>query len=832
MKSYWAGTDPLFHSTSALYRFSKKLKHLKPIVRQISREALSDISAQVKLNYDDLCAKQEQNLQAPSELLQQEESVAFARWENAANLEERYLHQKSKLNWLNVGDRNTKIYHRAVKIKTSQNGIRELEASDGTLISEKHQIKEMAVNHFSGFLNHVPEDVQDISATDIGSLFEFHCSPEDQDRLIADVTELEIKDVLIKMAANKSPRSDGFTVEFFKESWSILGKDLVVSVQSFFLKGFLPKGVNSTILALIPKKEGAKHMKDYRPIACCNVIHKLISKILANRLKRLLPRFICPNQSAFVRDRLLIENLLLASELVSGYHKDTISARCALKIDISKAFDSVQWRFLLNTLEALNFPAKYIHWIRLCVSTASFSVQVNGELAGYFGSSRGLRQGCSLSPYLFVIYFLAGVSELVRANIAQRFPLAFGSLPVRYLGLPLLTKKMRTLDYAPLIGNIKGRITSWTAKALSFAGRLQLLSSVIAGITGFWMSAFRLPNGCLDEIERICSAFLWSGTDLNPRKAKLAWSAVCKPKAEGGLGLKNLREANDVCILKLLWRFITADHSLWVRWSRVNLMRESSIWLLPESNNPNLGSWSWKQMMKRRHQAAEFLKVEIGNGRSTTFWYDNWSSMGPLLPLIGARGFIDLGIRRGDTVEDVILRHRRHRHRASILNRVEDEIEEAKSRYRGQDRDRFFWKIKEGTYKTHFNTKTTRDLIRLSSPKVPWVSVIWFQHNCPKFSFIAWLAQHNRLSTGDRMQHWSPNIQGVCSFCLHTLETRSHLFFSCPYSAQIWTNLAKGILDRDFSTDWTIISTLLSSIVYGDSEMTGDMEPNHHHLLD
>lgn len=132
--------------------------------------------------------------------------------------------------------------------------------------------------------------------------------------------------------------------------------EFVVAVKSFFEKGFLPKGVNSTILALIPKKLEAREMKDYRPISCCNVLYKTISKIIANRLKMVLPQFIAGNQSAFVKDRLLIENLLLATEIVKDYHKESISERCAIKIDISKAFDSVQWSFLRNVLLTLNFP--------------------------------------------------------------------------------------------------------------------------------------------------------------------------------------------------------------------------------------------------------------------------------------------------------------------------------------------------------------------------------------------------------------------------------------------------------------------------------------------
>lgn len=383
-------------------------------------------------------------------------------------------------------------------------------------------------------------------------------------------------------------------MEFCKAVWPIIGAYFVVSIQSFFMKGFLPMGVNSTILALIPKKDVAMEMKDYRPISCCNVLYKVIYKIIANRLKCILPRFIASNQSAFIKDRLLIENFLLASELVKDYHKEDKAPRCAMKIDISKGFGSVQWQFLMKTLEALGFQMMFIHWIWLCISSASFSVQVNGELAGYFGSKRGLRQGCSVSPNLFVIclnvlskmldkaathqkvgyhplcpnlslthlcfadylmvfsdrslcsmegiidvftdftkfsglnislekttVYLGGVSRRNRISVQTRFSFEVGSLPVRYLGLPLFTKKMTMGDCTPMIDKIKRRIRSWTARFLSFAGLLQLLTSVIASLVNFWTSAYKLPNRCIEKIESLCSAFLWSGPSLNTKRQKL-----------------------------------------------------------------------------------------------------------------------------------------------------------------------------------------------------------------------------------------------------------------------------------------------------------------------
>lgn len=403
VEDYWSGTEPLFNSTSALFRLSKKLKALKPRLKSLSKEKVGDISSKTKEAYSKLCECQTKTLDDPSQGNMEDESVAMERWSFLSHLEGKVLKQKAKIHWLGVEDGNNKTFHRAAKVREVRNSIREIKRADGSIADNQEDIKKEAVEHFCNFLTHVPPDLSEVSMDELKPLLNFECGEEDSNMLIGEVPAEEIRKVLFGMAADKSPGPDGFTSEFFKATWAITGGDFTNAVQSFFDKGFLSKGINSTILALIPKNDDAISMKDYRPISCCNVIYKVISKILANRLKKILPSVISSNQSAFVKDRLLMENVLLASELVKSYHKETVSARCAVKIDISKAFDSVQWPFLLSALSAMNVPEKFILWIKKCIELASFSIQINGELAGYFNSKRGLRQGCSLSPCLFVI---------------------------------------------------------------------------------------------------------------------------------------------------------------------------------------------------------------------------------------------------------------------------------------------------------------------------------------------------------------------------------------------------------------------------------------------
>ena len=192
--------------------------------------------------------------------------------------------------------------------------------------------------------------------------------------------------------------------------------------------------------------------------------------------------------------------------------------------------------------------------------------------------------------------FLAGVCE-EREAILEQFPFEVGTLPVRYLEVPLLTKRMTSSDYVPLVNRVKKRITSWTARQLSFASRLQLIGSVIHSITNFWMSVYRLPKQCIKEIDQLCSSFLWSGPAMCTTKVKISWDKVCSPKEEGGLGLRSLSETNRICCLKLIWR-VVSQSTLWVQWVKRYLIRKGSFWSINEVSS--LGSWIWKKLLKYR----------------------------------------------------------------------------------------------------------------------------------------------------------------------------------------------------------------------------------------
>lgn len=281
------------------------------------------------------------------------------------NKQELYWAQRSKQHWLHLGDKNTRFFHQMASWKKKKVQILVLQREDGVLLTDQKEIHQAFLNHFKALFHcDAPLPIPARSSPgafpthfDLLSAFSCKLSETHQNLLNLPFNEAEIKTAVFQMGKLKAPGPDGFIAEFYQNYWSTVGPSIIEAVLAFLQSGYLLKEFNKTFICLILKIKDPMTVNDFRPISLCNVIYKIGSKVLANRLREVLPNLIAPNQSAFLQGRIISDNILIAHEVIE-FIRHTKKGRKMFfgpKLDMNKAYDRVNWEFLLSVLRCMGF---------------------------------------------------------------------------------------------------------------------------------------------------------------------------------------------------------------------------------------------------------------------------------------------------------------------------------------------------------------------------------------------------------------------------------------------------------------------------------------------
>ena len=210
--------------------------------------------------------------------------------------------------------------------------------------------------------------------------------------MVRPFVECEVSEALKQMYPLKAPGPDGMPPLFFQHFWSTCGTMVTKTVLDFLNSGISPPNFNETHITLVPKIKEPKKITDYRPISLCNVVYEIVSKAIANKLKQILSSIISDTQSAFVHGRLITDNVLVAFEAMHHISKKKGGkiGQMALKLDISKAYDRVEWAWLDKVMEKLCFVDRMRDLIMRCVSTITYSIKINGTPRERIIPSRGI----------------------------------------------------------------------------------------------------------------------------------------------------------------------------------------------------------------------------------------------------------------------------------------------------------------------------------------------------------------------------------------------------------------------------------------------------------
>ncbi|XP_074572721.1 LOW QUALITY PROTEIN: uncharacterized protein LOC141829202 [Curcuma longa] len=406
-------------SSSGMQKLQLKLKRLKNHLKWWNAEVFGNIHDKVRVAESDFAAAGKNFDVNPTTENKIHMAKAQALLQKTLYMEEDFWKQKAAVRWMGEGDRNTKFFHHLAQKKKLAGRIFRI-WEDGVCIEKPELIQASGASFFENLLSGENEELNTTSMENIPSLI----NAEENLALLAIPSIEEVKQVIGDMCEDSAAGPDGFSVAFYVACWEIIKLDVYEAVLDFFQGGFFPRGMAATTIVLIPKMDNAQRWQDFRPISLCNVSNKIISKLMVNRLGKVLDKIISPMQSGFVAGRLISDNILLAQEL---YHKLNYHVRggnLILKLDMAKAYDRIQWEFLFQIMKAFGFTEPVID-----LSHLAYADDV-------------------------MIFMNGSINNVKRLMISTETGFNEGSGPILYLGVPLFSGNRKAVYFQPLIEKV------------------------------------------------------------------------------------------------------------------------------------------------------------------------------------------------------------------------------------------------------------------------------------------------------------------------------------------------------------------------------------------